>query len=106
MTDLTTKFNSGVSSPPIGSPGRTVMSNANDTRRKPIEKTRICTWNVKTLAKSGKLENALQEMNRMNINIMGISEMRWLDSGIRQVKTTLSTTPETQKEFMSMEWES
>ena len=35
------------------------------------------TWNVKTLIQAGKLENLKKEMERMEINILGIAEMRW-----------------------------
>ena len=36
----------------------------------------IGTWNVKSM-NQGKLEVAKQEMARVNINILGISELRW-----------------------------
>ena len=42
---------------------------------------RVATWNVRTLYQSGKLENVKQEMTRLNINILGISETRWSKSG-------------------------
>ena len=42
---------------------------------------RIGTWNVRTLYQKGKLNNVVQEMNRMRINILGISETRWTGSG-------------------------
>ena len=36
----------------------------------------IGTWNVRSMNK-GKLEVAKQEMARMNVNILGISELKW-----------------------------
>ena len=42
---------------------------------------KIGTWNVRTLHQKGKLDNAVQEMNRMKISILGLAEMRWKDSG-------------------------
>ena len=36
----------------------------------------IANWNVRTLFQKGKLENAKQEMTRMNVNILGMAEVR------------------------------
>lgn len=36
---------------------------------------------MKTMAQAGKINNAIQEMERMDIKIMGVSEMRWPGSG-------------------------
>ena len=48
------------------------------TRGKPLK---IGTWNVRTLYQAGKLANALQEMNSMNIDILGLADTRWTGSG-------------------------
>ena len=42
---------------------------------------KIGTWNVKTLHKIGKLENALIEMKNNKLDMLGIAEMRWTESG-------------------------
>lgn len=44
----------------------------------------IATWNVRTMQQAGKTENIIKEMDRMAINILGISEMRWKNSGERR----------------------
>ena len=40
----------------------------------------IATWNVRFL-NQGKLEVVKQEVARMNINILGISELKWTKMG-------------------------
>ena len=44
---------------------------------------RIATWNVRTLYQPGKFDKLLQEIKNMNMNIdiLGISEVRWNDAG-------------------------
>ena len=44
------------------------------------EQYRIGTWNVRSI-NQGKLEVVKQEMIRVNINILGISELRWTGMG-------------------------
>jgi len=43
--------------------------------------TKIGTWNVRTLYSTGKLAQVLNEMKHYKLDILGISEMRWTDSG-------------------------
>lgn len=58
--------------------------------RKPCKKSikfsknqqlKVCTWNVKTLYEAGKLRNLLQEMDRLDISILGVCETRWPNNG-------------------------
>ena len=42
---------------------------------------KIGTWNVRTLLQAGKLENAKREMETNNIDMVGLSEIRWSDKG-------------------------
>ena len=44
-------------------------------------KTKIGTWNVRTLYQDGRLEQLLREMKKYNLDILGISEMRWTGQG-------------------------
>ena len=40
----------------------------------------IKTWNVRSM-NQGKLEVVKQEMARMNIDILGVSELKWTEMG-------------------------
>ena len=42
---------------------------------------RFGTWNVRTLYQAGKLANVKLEMERLNINMLGLCETRWTDTG-------------------------
>ena len=42
---------------------------------------KIGTWNVRTMYQAGKLENIVLETKRMGIDIMGLAEVIWLQSG-------------------------
>ena len=45
------------------------------------EKLKIATWNVRTMYQGGKLQNIVLETKRMGIDIMGLGEVIWLQSG-------------------------
>ena len=38
---------------------------------------RMTTWNVRSLYREGSVHNVMREMTRMNIDILGLSEVRW-----------------------------
>ena len=42
---------------------------------------RIGTWNIRKLYQAGKLNNALKEMDNMKLDLLGISECKWIDNG-------------------------
>lgn len=68
---------SGVSTP-IGSPGGASMNNDDvESQKFCQQRTKLGTWNVRTMAQTGKIQNAIKEMERLKIRILGISEMRW-----------------------------
>ena len=51
----------------------------------------IGTWNVR-FTNQGKLEVVKQEMSRVNIDILGISELKWTEMGEFNSETIISTT--------------
>lgn len=80
MTMSAAKLLSGVSSS-FASLGGTVACTSTDVSRiKKQEKVRIdqlmMIGNVRTMYQAGKIHNAIKEMDRMNIAILGIGEMR------------------------------
>jgi uncharacterized protein YqeY len=42
---------------------------------------KIGTWNVRTMLRTGKLENIKHEMKRNELDILGLCEVRWRDEG-------------------------
>jgi len=59
MAMLIAKLNSGVY-PAFGSPGRTVMSaDKNDASTGFKQPLKIDTWNIRTMAQAGKIDNAI-----------------------------------------------
>ena len=52
---------------------------------------RIGTWNVRSM-NQGKLEVVKPEMARVNIDILGISELKWNGIGKLTQMTVISTT--------------
>ena len=50
----------------------------------------IGTWNVRSM-NQGKLEVVKQEMARVNINILGISKLKWTGMGEFTQMTIIST---------------
>ena len=48
---------------------------------------RIGSWNVRTMYEVGKQEQIRNEMQRYNLDILGISETHWSKSRQRKLKT-------------------
>ena len=42
---------------------------------------RISTWNIRSIYQSGKMDNIIMEMKRLNISIMGVCKVRWTGAG-------------------------
>ena len=45
------------------------------------ETLKIGPWHVRKMYQNGKYENVKQEMERLQVNILGISETHWKGSG-------------------------
>ena len=58
------------------------MDVTGDTSKVQCYKEQYCigTWNVRFM-NQGKLEVVKQEMARVNVNILGISELKWTEMG-------------------------
>ena len=42
---------------------------------------KVGTWNVRTLYQAGKLDNCIQEMKNNKLDMVGLAEVRWEDTG-------------------------
>ena len=49
--------------------------------KKHLTTQRIATRNVRTLYRKDQQENVMKEMQRQEINILGLSEVKWTDTG-------------------------
>ena len=56
--------------------------NGQRVRRIPGSALKIGTWNVRSMYEAGKLQNATREMERMQICVLGVSEVRWKGHGL------------------------
>ena len=45
---------------------------------------RIGEWNVRSLYQAGNVNNLMAETDRMKIDVMGLSEVRWTESGMKE----------------------
>lgn len=64
-------------------PGRQQTTAQNRRQRK--REIKCVTWNTRTPYQTGRLENGWREMMRMEIDISGLSEVRW--PGVNKVDT-------------------
>ena len=62
-----------------------------ELKSKAVEQYCIGTWNVRSM-NQGKLEVIKQEMARGNIDILGISELKWTGMGEFNSDDIISTT--------------
>ena len=69
------------------------MDGTGDRRKVQCCKEQYCigTWNVRSI-NQGKLEVIEQKMVRVNVDILGISELKWTGMGEFNSMTIISTT--------------
>ena len=53
----------------------------------PKQPTRIACWNVRIMYQSGKSTQIAKEMDRYNIEILSLSEVRWNIIGMATIST-------------------
>ena len=53
----------------------------------PNRSLRIGAWNVQTMYETGKCPQVVGEMERYNLHILGLSEVRWLDHGRKRLQS-------------------
>ena len=49
------------------------------------ERITIGTWNVRTLNKKGSSELLLNELSKFTCDLVGLSEVRWIGTGVKQL---------------------
>ena len=48
----------------------------------PKQLVRVAAWNVRTMYETGRTAQIVKEMERYSVSILGVSEMRWTDTGL------------------------
>ena len=48
---------------------------------------RIGTWNVRSMYQTGKASSIAEEMRNYNLEILGLSKVRWIQSGKRKLSS-------------------
>lgn len=54
---------------------------------------KIVTWYVRSLYRTTKLANVDEEMDRMEIKILGLSEVRWPGAGMHKTQNSVMCYP-------------
>ena len=67
--------------------GQTRKVSTNQTPRPSIKSLRIASWNVRTMCDTGRSAQLSREMQRYKVDILGISETHWIQSGQKRLRT-------------------
>jgi hypothetical protein len=60
----------------------TSVSNRATTKKRKKPKIRFATWNVRTMYQQGRLEEVCKAMDKAKVEVLGLSEVRWNQSGV------------------------
>ena len=63
------------------SSSRRYSKNDYNEKKKEQHSYKIGMWNVRTLNRGGKLENLKKEMQKNELSVLGVSEVRWKGQG-------------------------
>ena len=87
---LTTRQNIQAQKHRTSQPRDGIMTRTSQTRKEAATSIRLLshkrstligTWNVRTMYETGKTAQVVREMERYNLDILGLSEVRWVTSG-------------------------
>ena len=67
--------------------GQTRKESNNQKPRSSNKSLRIASWNVRTMYETGKSAQLSREMQRYKVDILGISETHWIQSGQKRLRT-------------------
>ena len=92
---ITTQIQKGLSQGGSSSPEELMMQNSESPREAILQtnlittkaKTRIGTWNIRTLYEASRSAQVAKEMRRYDIKVLGLCETRWNGSGQTRLDT-------------------
>lgn len=76
------------------SPARELRS-LNESLLGPKSIVHLGTWNVRTMYETSKTAQVIKEMDRYNLDILGIIESRWIGSGRKVTREVTNHQPST-----------
>ena len=81
ITEFVVSLFTMMATPSGSTPGDKLEERQTKKIKLPTKGITVGTWNVRTLYATGKLGELCHEMNRYSWNVLGISEVRWLNFG-------------------------
>ena len=72
---------------PMRDSGQTRKESTGPTTSSSNKSLRIASWNVRTMYEAGKTSQVTNEMRRYKLDILGISETYWIQSGQKRLNS-------------------